>query len=154
MVSLERLYPSRVEICKGGEPRYRMNEEEVLESYVCDGGEKLYVPDKNGAPTPFADIADKLDPNDPSMDMIANFVWAGLLNENKLIALDDALSLIDVDMKGVIYTFQQLSKAIAQGLGIDEEEAVEAYKAKQAGDDKGKNLRGQRSKKQPTPTSA
>ena len=128
MVSIERLFPSKVVKCPH-----------------CGGN--TYMPDSMGEPTPFSIVAAKLDPANPSMDLLAKFIWGALIHEKDGKTPDEVLDLIAFDIKGITYVFQQLDKAIAQGIGIDREATI----TKQ--EEEGKNLAGANSKKSATATS-
>lgn len=107
--------------------------------------ERLYPDKETGEPTPFTKIAAKLDPTNPSMDLLSKFVWAALVHEKDDKTPDDVLDLVSYDLKGIVYVFGQLDKAIAQGLGIDREEAL-AKQAEEAEAEE-KKLIGANSKK-------
>lgn len=109
--------------------------------------ERLYADKETGEPLPFSKVALKLDPTNPSMDTISKFVWAALIHEDNELTPDDVLELINYDMTGVIYVFEQLDKAIALGLGINRDEILAEREKGETEGEVGKKLNGEKSKK-------
>lgn len=105
MIALERLYS-----------------EDVTTERKLDSGDIERRTRKQSIP--FIDIIARLDPSHPSIDLLKDIVWVGLLDEDPDLTPEDTELLIKYEFKKLAYVVEQVDKAVAQSLDIDRDELI------------------------------